>query len=145
MTLDAWAPLMRSTLLADAVMSVDAALKMKTAFGSPWASRVSVPVIPNVPAGDAYTPGVSVVPPSSTGILAVTGLAAAALYARPRPGLAAAALYAVVRSFWACNAALSAALIVPITCPGGNPVIAVPGLSPRSPVIVVGPLLATVH
>ena len=34
-------------------MSVDAAWKMKTAFGSPPASSVTVPVMPNVPAGDA--------------------------------------------------------------------------------------------
>jgi hypothetical protein len=49
---------MSNTLLADAVMSVDAALKMNTAFGSPCASRVSVPVIPNVPAAESYTPEV---------------------------------------------------------------------------------------
>jgi hypothetical protein len=59
-------------------------------------------------------------------------------------GLAAAALYAVVRSFWACSEAGLAALTVPLTCPGGNPVIAVPGLSPRSPLIVVGPVFVTV-
>lgn len=34
-----------TTLLALAVISVDAVWKMKTAFGSPWVSRVSVPVI----------------------------------------------------------------------------------------------------
>jgi hypothetical protein len=43
------APLIRLTLLFDAVMSVDAVLNMKTAFGSPWASSVRVPVIWNVP------------------------------------------------------------------------------------------------
>jgi hypothetical protein len=46
-TLQGWAPLMSTTLLLGAVMSVDAAWKMKTAFGSPWASRVSGPVIAN--------------------------------------------------------------------------------------------------
>ena len=43
-TLHGWAPLMRFTWLADAVISVEAAWKMKTALGSPWASSVSAPV-----------------------------------------------------------------------------------------------------
>ena len=34
-TLQAWAPLVRMTLLAESVMSVEGAWKMKTAFGSP--------------------------------------------------------------------------------------------------------------
>ncbi len=51
-TLHAWAPPTRVTVLADAVMRVEAALKMKTAFGSPWASRVRFPVIPRVPAAE---------------------------------------------------------------------------------------------
>src|ERR1700733_7431735 len=59
-------------------------------------------------------------------------------------GLAAAASYAAVKSFWACSAAALAALMVPLTCPGGNPVTDVPGLSPRSPLIVVGPVFVTV-
>src|ERR1700733_13677839 len=59
-------------------------------------------------------------------------------------GLAAAASYAAVKSFWACSAAALAALMVPLTCPGGNPVIAVPGLSPRSPLSTVGPVFVTV-
>ena len=42
-TLQAWAPLVRMTLLAESVMSVDGAWKMKTAFGSPPASSVSDP------------------------------------------------------------------------------------------------------
>ena len=56
-TLAAFAPLMSFTLLADAMMSVDAAWKMKTAAGLPWASRVRVPVIPNVPRGRVIHPG----------------------------------------------------------------------------------------
>src|SRR5665648_472453 len=48
-TLHDEAPLIRLTRLPDAVMSVEAAVKIKTAFGSPWASSVSVPVRPNVP------------------------------------------------------------------------------------------------
>ena len=47
-TLQAWAPLMSPTRLLDAVMIVLPAWKMKTLLGSPWASRVSVPVIPSV-------------------------------------------------------------------------------------------------
>ena len=42
-TLQAWAPLTRFTLLADAVVSVEPAWKMKTAFALPWASSVSAP------------------------------------------------------------------------------------------------------
>jgi hypothetical protein len=43
-TLHAWAPLMRFTLLADAVVSVLPIWKMKTALGSPCALSVTVPV-----------------------------------------------------------------------------------------------------
>src|SRR5450759_5214245 len=51
----------------------------------------------------------------------------------------AAMLYAVVRSFWAELASRSALCSVPLTIvPGGNPVTAVPGLTPRSPLIRVG-------
>ena len=42
-TLQAWAPLARTTELPVSVISVDPAWKMKTAFGSPRASRVSEP------------------------------------------------------------------------------------------------------
>jgi hypothetical protein len=42
-----WAPLMRFTLLPDAVVSVEPIWKMKTALGSPWASSVRIPVIPS--------------------------------------------------------------------------------------------------
>src|SRR4030095_14780170 len=55
----------------------------------------------------------------------------------------AASLYAVVKSTCARAAAASAAWIVPLTV--GNPVTAVPGLNPRSPLIVVGPVLVTVE
>jgi hypothetical protein len=44
-TLQADAPLMRLTTLFEAVISVEGVLKMNTASGSPWASRVRVPVI----------------------------------------------------------------------------------------------------
>jgi hypothetical protein len=46
-TLQAWAPLIRFTLLPDAVTSVEPAWKMKTAFGLPCASSVRVPVSPS--------------------------------------------------------------------------------------------------
>jgi hypothetical protein len=46
MTLLDWAPLIRATWLAEAVVSVEPAWKTKTAFGSPPPSRVTVPVSP---------------------------------------------------------------------------------------------------
>ena len=45
-TLQAWAPLIRLTELAEAVVSVEPAWKTKTAFGSPPAFSVSAPVSP---------------------------------------------------------------------------------------------------
>jgi len=57
----------------------------------------------------------------------------------------AASLYAVTRSDWAPAATPSAECMVPsVTIPGGNPVTAVPGLTPRSPLIALGPVLVTV-
>jgi hypothetical protein len=57
----------------------------------------------------------------------------------------AASLYAVVRSDWACSATASAACWVPLTtCPGGKPVTALPGLTPKSPEMSDGPVLVTV-
>lgn len=53
---------------------------------------------------------------------------------------------AVVRSFWACAATASAECITPfVMTPGGNPVIAVPGLTPTSPLMALGPVLVTVE
>jgi hypothetical protein len=49
-TLHGEAPLMRLTVLFDAVIKVEPAWKMKTALGSPCASRVTVPVRPIGPA-----------------------------------------------------------------------------------------------
>jgi hypothetical protein len=46
-TLHGCAPLISSTLLLGAVMSVDPAWKTKIALGSPWASSVSAPVMAN--------------------------------------------------------------------------------------------------
>jgi hypothetical protein len=108
------APLMRFTLLSDAVMSVEAVLNMKTASGSPWASSVRVPVIWNVPAVESYTPGVRVVPPSSVGMV-VTGV------------LPAASSYAVTRSSLALRATPSARCTAPLKVTSACPGNAVPG------------------
>ncbi len=54
----------------------------------------------------------------------------------------------MVTSFWACRAAAFPAWIVPgaFTTPGGKPVTAVPGLTPRlPPSITVEPVLVTVE
>ncbi len=59
-------------------------------------------------------------------------------------GSALAVFIAVVKSALANIALESAACNTPFTIPGGNPVTAVPGLSPRSPVITVRPVLVTV-
>jgi hypothetical protein len=85
---------MRATWLPEAVVRVEPTWKMKTAFGSPCAFRVSVPVSP-IEEDAVYTPGVRVRPPRSPETLAVEGAPAAALYA-------------VVRSVWACRATASA-------------------------------------
>lgn len=42
-----------------------------------------------------------------------------------------------------CCAAESPACIVPITCPAGNPGTEVPAQTPRSPLIMLGPVLVT--
>ncbi|ACZ90399.1 hypothetical protein Aros01_00614 [Streptosporangium roseum] len=46
------APPVRVTVLAEVVMRVEAVWKMKTASVFPCASRVRIPVIPNVPAAE---------------------------------------------------------------------------------------------
>jgi hypothetical protein len=43
-TLQAWAPLIRMTLLAEAVTRVEATWKTNTELGLPWPSRVSCPL-----------------------------------------------------------------------------------------------------
>lgn len=55
-------------------------------------------------------------------------------------------LYAVVTSACACIATASLACTVPfVTLPGGKPVIAVPGDTPRFPESIVGPVFVTVE
>ena len=54
-------------------------------------------------------------------------------------------LYAVMASSRACIATASVWCTVPITIPGGKPVIEEPGYKPKSPVITDGPVLVTVE
>jgi hypothetical protein len=61
-TLQGCAPSSRKTVLFEAVIRVEPAWKMKTAFGSPPPFKVTVPVSP-IPDAARYTPGVNVVPP----------------------------------------------------------------------------------
>jgi len=126
-TLHACAPLVKRTMLEPAVVSVDEDLKIKTALGSPSASSVTVPVIPNVPAAESYTHAFLIVPPSSVGMVAVM-ISEAKL------------LYAVSRSFCACTAVAFAIKLTPFKTPGGNPVTEFPGLKPRFPVTIPGPV-----
>ncbi len=51
----------------------------------------------------------------------------------------------MVTSFCACKATASVVWVVPTMVPGGKPVTALPGLTPRSPVTMVGPMLVTVE
>jgi hypothetical protein len=76
-TLQAWAPSVRIMLLAESVMRVEGAWKMKTAFGSPPPSSVSEP--PTSSDDDAsYAPGASVWPaPMKAGTAAVGAVPAA--------------------------------------------------------------------
>src|SRR5664279_3733552 len=79
------------------------------------------------------------------GVVHARGFGGPAEFHRDGGGARPAALsYAVPRSILACDVMLSAACWVPISCPGGKPVTAVPGLSPRSPLMVLGPVLVTV-
>jgi hypothetical protein len=69
--------LITDTTLDDEVMSVLAAWKIQTVLGSPWASRVTVPVSPSV--GPVYTPPTRVWPARSAGAAAVVERPAASL------------------------------------------------------------------
>jgi hypothetical protein len=58
----------------------------------------------------------------------------------------AAQLYATVKAAIAAAEAESAAWVAPpFTCPGGNPTIAAPGLTPTSPVTTLEPVFVTVE
>ncbi len=87
-TLQAWAPPIRTTWLAEPVVSVEPIWKMKTAAGSPCASRYNVPLSSS--ADDSlYTPGFKVCPAPTEPLKLPVGLCPAAK------------LYAVVESDWA--------------------------------------------
>src|ERR1700694_1905105 len=114
-------------LFPAAVISVDTIWKIQTAFGLPPPSRVRFPVIPSE--GWALvvfqTPAGRVCPPIS------------AVRTAP-PAAPAAALYAVVKSTWAVAATESFEWNMPVIDAGGpNPVIAVPGDTPTSPLTLV--------
>jgi hypothetical protein len=82
---------------------------------------------------ETYNPGVSVRPPMFPATVP-------AQLERPE-----AFAYAEVRSAWAVAEAELLRFSVPEKVPGGNPVTLVPGLSPRSPVTAVAPVLVTVE
>ena len=98
-TLHGFAPLMSDTTLLEPVIKVLAAWNTNDAFGSFWASRITVPVSDIAPA--LYTPVVSVSPLRS-GPVGMTGV---------RP---AASSYAAVRSSCAWAATASATCRVPL-------------------------------
>src|ERR1700731_5051081 len=100
--------------LAEAVVRVEPAWKMKTAAALPPPSSVSVPVKER-PEVEVYTPETRVLPPRS----------ALTVEVEVRP---AASRYAAVRSAWADAAVVSVMCVTPeLRTPGGNPVRAVPG------------------
>ena len=128
-TLHGEAPLISETVLLGAVTNVLPALKMKTADGSPCASRVSVPVS-CMPEVCVATPLVSVIPPRSWPVTSVT-------VERP-----AAESYAATRSACAWLATASATWSAPsVWTSGGMPLTAVPGPTPMSPMTTDGPVL----
>ena len=102
---------------------------MKTAFGLPPASKVTVPVRPTEDA-ELYTPGDRVCPPRSAEIGEVG----------PSP---AATLYAVTSASFAPCVIASPAWFVPLIVRLPVPVSVVVGNVPTSPSIVVGPVLET--
>src|SRR5579872_36324 len=55
------------------------------------------------------------------------------------------AVYVVVASRRALASAALAAVMVPVTIPGGNPVMDTPGLRPRFPDMIVLPVFVTVE
>ena len=130
-TLQAWAPFVSRMWLDVSVMSVEPTWKMKTAPEFPCAFRTSSPPTSSDDVA-LYTPGESDWP---------APMKPPRLAAGVRP---AASLYAVVKSDCAPDATPSVWCTVPLTMPGGKPVIAVPGLTPRSPLSRLGPVLVTV-
>ena len=133
-TLQAEAPFVRRTELAESVTRVEPTWKTNTASALPCASRMSAPPTSSEESA-LYTPGPRVWPAPMNEPTLAAGVSAAAT------------LYAVVKSDWAPEATPSALCTAPVTMPLGappNPVTAVPGLTPRSPLTRVGPVLVTV-
>ena len=127
-TLHAWAPLVSVMREPEMVVRVEPAWNTKTALGSPPASSVTSPVRSTDDA-ELYTPGRTTRPVRSPTIG----------WVGPSP---AATLYAVVRSVCAPCVTASPAWLVPFTTIEPVPVIVVVGNVPKSPLSVVGPVLA---
>jgi hypothetical protein len=121
-------------VLALEVMTVEAALIMKTADGSPRASKVRFVELAKLDP-DAYVPGWSVCPPRSK-FVSVTAVGMLR------------SLYATTKSVCAIDAAEFVMLVVPPMVIVPVLVYDVPGNSPMSlpavPVIVVAPVFVTV-
>jgi hypothetical protein len=149
-TLVALAPPVTTTLASPPVTSVLPIWKIQIESALPL--RVSVPVVTAADVGKQWTPGGSVSPPSSA------TAPWAKLHTRPWRSR-----YVTAASAWAWAATTPPACMLPPvtspapsdTVPGGTftstllevlkPVSAVPGLTPTSPVMAVGPELVTVE
>ena len=134
-TLHSSAPLIRFTVLLDAVISVESVWKMKTELALFSPSRVSEPVrLSGDLSGPWYTPPGRVRLTRSGVVVVFTG----------RP---AASSSAMIRSDWACRAAAFVVSVDPggTTRPGGNPLIDGPGQSPRLPFRTVPFVFVTVE
>ncbi|HYO31899.1 MAG TPA: hypothetical protein VES21_03545, partial [Nocardioidaceae bacterium] len=131
-TLQADAPLTSDTVLPGLVINEDPAWKMNTAFGSPCASKVRVPV-KRITSAVAYTPETNVSPLRSPGAGNV------------RVGVREkASLYAGVHAARASLATLVVSCVVPSTMVAlSKPVMDDPGLTPTSPVISEPPVFVT--
>ena len=107
---------------------------MKTALGSPCASRVRLPELANVPAALAYVPGVTICDANSDPRIMGVG----ALMSLKR----------VTRSVCAVFATVSAMCRIPELVTLVSPVNEVPGKSPTSPpavpLMTVGPVFVMV-
>lgn len=131
-TFFACAPLVSTTALADAVMSVEPAMMTNVDAALPPPFSVTVPVM-KMDEGDAYAPGASVRPPMfCAAVSAVADGASAPSEAR-----------VAVSAACAATAAALPMSRVPYT-PGGKPVTAVPGESATAPATTVAPVLVTV-
>lgn len=121
-TLAALVPRVKTTVLPLAEVIVFAR-KMNRALGSPWPSRVSVPLIVKRPVELVYTPGL-IVPESTGSRVAVAGYLSRAAYK-------------TIRSVFALRAPVVLRSVLPEMSQGQNPSIFVPGLVATLPEIVV--------